>query len=249
MDVVLKAVGLTKRFGGILALNNVDLEIGSKEYVGIIGPNGAGKTTLFNVLSGHLRPDSGKVTFRGVNITGSKPHVVAKMGLARTFQLVKPFLNLTVLENVVLPILSTNKPHAKHMVEDAALEVLGMVGLEGRCQVAASKLTHGELKRLGVAQALALNPTLVLLDEPFGGLSASEIEVVSHALKQWSSQGTSYVIIEHRVRELMKLVNRVVALDQGTVIKVGAPEEVISDQKVINAFLGSGSHVLRSKEN
>jgi branched-chain amino acid transport system ATP-binding protein len=241
---------LKKRFGGISALNGVSFEINTGEFVGIIGPNGAGKTTFFNTVSGSLKPDSGKVIFRGVDITGMRPSAIVRLGLARTFQLVKPFLNLSVLENVALAALSRRRrEHDGLSPEAAALEVLRIVGLEARADNLASKLTHGELKRLGVAQGLVLDPLLLLLDEPFGGLSAEEISIVSEALRERSSLGVSFVIIEHRVRELMKLVSRVIALDQGSVIKVGTPDEVVNDERVLEAFLGRSSGIARSKGN
>ncbi len=250
MDQLLVVKDLKKRFGGILALNGVSFEINAGEFVGIIGPNGAGKTTLFNTVSGSLKPDSGKVVFRGVDITGMRPSAIVRLGLARTFQLVKPFLNLSVLENVALAALSRRRREQDGLSpEAAALEALRIVGLEARADSPASQLTHGELKRLGVAQGLVLDPFLLLLDEPFGGLSAEEISIVSEALRERSSRGVSFVIIEHRVRELMKLVSRVIALDQGSVIKVGTPDEVVNDERVLEAFLGRSSGIARSKGN
>ncbi|MEM0120350.1 MAG: ATP-binding cassette domain-containing protein [Thermoprotei archaeon] len=247
---ILVVENVTKRFGGIAALKGVSFEVKRGEFMGVIGPNGAGKTTLFNVVSGWIKPDSGKVVFNAQEITGRRPSAVVRLGLVRTFQLVKPFLNLSALDNVVLAALSaTGREHGKLQPEDMALNALRSVGLEDRAHIAASQLTHGELKRLGVAQGLVLNPTLLLLDEPFGGLSGEEISVVSKVLLERSSRGLSFVVIEHRVRELMRLVNRVVALDQGSVIKVGTPEEVVDDDRVLEAFLGRGTGVAGSKGN
>lgn len=244
---LLKVEGVVKRFGGITALNGVSFGVGKNEFVGIIGPNGAGKTTLFGTIVGALKPDAGRIVFRGRDITGMRPSATVHLGLARTFQIVRPFLNLTVQENVLLSAISRRASRRDARPEDRALGALKKVGLDARAGLHASKLTHGELKRLGIAQAIALDPVLLLLDEPFGGLSAEEIGIVSGALAELSRSGTSFVIIEHRVREMMKLVNRVIALDQGSVLTTGTPEEVVNDKRVIEAFLGGGANFARSK--
>jgi len=238
-----------KRFGGITALNGVSFSVKQNEFVGIIGPNGAGKTTLFSTIVGALKPDAGRIVFRGKDITGMRPSATVHLGLARTFQIVRPFLNLTVLENVLLSAISRRVSRGGSRPEDRAHVALKRVGLDAREPVLASKLTHGELKRLGIAQAIALEPVLLLLDEPFGGLSTEEIGIVSGALVELSRAGTSFVIIEHRVREMMRIVNRVIALDQGSVLTAGTPEEVVNDKRVIEAFLGGGANFARSKTN
>ena len=238
-----------KRFGGITALNGVSFSVRQNEFVGIIGPNGAGKTTLFSTIVGALKPDAGRIVFRGKDITGMRPSATVHLGLARTFQIVRPFLNLTVLENVLLSAISRRVSRGGSRPEDRAHVALKRVGLDAREPVLASKLTHGELKRLGIAQAIALEPVLLLLDEPFGGLSTEEIGIVSGALVELSRAGTSFVIIEHRVREMMRIVNRVIALDQGSVLTAGTPEEVVNDKRVIEAFLGGGANFARSKTN
>ncbi|PSO05882.1 hypothetical protein B9Q13_00385 [Candidatus Marsarchaeota G2 archaeon ECH_B_SAG-G16] len=229
---------LTKRFGGLVAVNCVSFKIGDNEIVGLIGPNGAGKTTLFNLITGFLKPDQGKVIFCNKDITGKSPAYISKLGLARTFQIVRPFLNLKVFENVLLAAMFSWKREKNP--QDVVEGVLRQLGLEHKADVKATQLTHGELKRLGVAQAIALKPRLLLLDEPFGGLSLKEIEIVSEAIKWLQKSGTSILIVEHRVRELMKLVGRVIALDQGYVIASGKPEEVVNEKRVIEAFLGRG---------
>jgi len=246
---LLKVENVMKRFGGITALNGVSFSVRQNEFVGIIGPNGAGKTTLFSTIVGALKPDAGRIVFRGKDITGMRPSATVHLGLARTFQIVRPFLNLTVLENVLLSAISRRVSRGGSRPEDRAHVALKRVGLDAREPVLASKLTHGELKRLGIAQAIALEPVLLLLDEPFGGLSTEEIGIVSGALVELSRAGTSFVIIEHRVREMMRIVNRVIALDQGSVLTAGTPEEVVNDKRVIEAFLGGGANFARSKTN
>lgn len=246
---LLKVENVMKRFGGITALNGVSFSVKQNEFVGIIGPNGAGKTTLFSTIVGALKPDAGRIVFRGKDITGMRPSATVHLGLARTFQIVRPFLNLTVLENVLLSAISRRVSRGGSRPEDRAHVALKRVGLDAREPVLASKLTHGELKRLGIAQAIALEPVLLLLDEPFGGLSTEEIGIVSGALVELSRAGTSFVIIEHRVREMMRIVNRVIALDQGSVLTAGTPEEVVNDKRVIEAFLGGGANFARSKTN
>ncbi len=237
---LLVARDLTKRFGGLTALAGVSLEVARGEVLGVIGPNGAGKTTLFNVLSGFLRPDAGRVFLAGQEITGLPPHAVADRGMVRTFQLVRPFVGLTVLENVVVAATAprTRRLHPRRSPQQKAWEVLARVGLEHRAGDPVENLPFGELKRLEIARALAAEPDLLLLDEPFSGLGPGETAPLVELLLQMAHSGVTLVVVEHKLRELMQLVQRVIVLDFGRVIATGSPAEVARDPAVIRAYLG-----------
>jgi branched-chain amino acid transport system ATP-binding protein len=240
---ILVARDLHKRFGGLVALAGVSLEVEQGEILGVIGPNGAGKTTLFHVLSGFLPPDGGKVLFRGQDITGLPSYAVAQLGLVRTFQLVRPFAGLTVLENVVVACTS---PRSRRLsrgrsLQDRAWELLLQVGLAHRAAELVDHLPFGELKRLEIARALALSPDVLLLDEPFSGLSAAETGSLLELVRTLSQSGATLVVVEHKLRELMQLVRRVVVLDLGRVIATGTPEEVARNPAVVRAYLGGAA--------
>lgn len=232
---LLKAENLVKKFGGITAVDNVSMSVEKNEMVGIIGPNGAGKTTLFSLLSGTEKPDSGKIYFNGEDITNSKPYHRALKGLVRTFQIVRPFKSLTVKQNLQAPM----TVRGNNFDENHASDLLKKLGLYEKRELQTTLLTHGELKKLEVARGLIARPTILLLDEPFGGLTVAEIEEVSAVLKEYVADGGTLVIIEHRLRELMKMIQRVLVMDQGKLIFEGAPEEVAQSDLVIKAYLGT----------
>lgn len=238
MSEVLVTRDLRKSFGGIAAVNGVDLTVREGELTAIIGPNGAGKTTLFNLITGFERPDSGKVYFMGRDVTGEKPYNLARMGLVRTFQIVRPLRNLTVLQNVLIGC------RVRGLGPEAAEESLRAVGLWEKRDVLASLLTHGELKKLELARALAMRPKLLLLDEPLGGLTFSEAEEVTGAIREANANGTTVVLVEHRLRETFRIVRRVVVMNQGRIIYDGLPENVAKTEEVVKAYMGGRGWVL-----
>ncbi len=243
MSDFLEVESLSISFGGLRAVSDLDFAVERGEVVGIIGPNGAGKTTLFNLLTGFLVPTAGDVRFKGKSLVRKKPHQIVERGIARTFQLVRPFQQLTVLENVMVPHLSPkNRRKNKHRAENQkrALNILGQVGLGDKIHLLASDLSHGDLRRLEMARSLAADPELLLLDEPFSGLAAKEIETLSDLIHAVTDRGLTVIIIEHKLREMMKLVKRVITLDFGIKIADGTPEEIANNEAVIKAYLGKG---------
>ncbi len=234
---LLEAVGVSRVFGGLTAVSDVSFAVAPGEAVGLIGANGAGKTTLFNCLTGFDRPTSGDVLLRGSSIRGLARHQVVRAGIARTFQIVRPFRDLSVLANVMVPLVV-----AGH--RDAAVragEVLERVGLGARTHVVSGLLSEGDLKRLELARALATAPTLLLLDEPFAGLSTPEIDLLSETIRSLHAEGTSLVVVEHKIGSLLKLVDRVVVLDHGVKIADGKPRSVMKLKVVVEAYLGGGA--------
>jgi branched-chain amino acid transport system ATP-binding protein len=232
---ILRTEGLTKRFGGIVAVNEVTIAVRKGEMMGIIGPNGAGKTTLFSLISGMEKPDEGRVFFEGRDVTGLKPYHLNKLGLVRTFQIVRPFKSLTVLQNLLVP----GTVMDRGLNNDRLDELLKSLGLADKKNLRTTYLTHGEMKKLEVARALASNPKLLLLDEPFGGLTYSEIEEVYNTLTTFRKDGLTIVIIEHRLRELMRMVERIAVMDQGRIIFDGVPADVPKSEQVVKAYLGT----------
>jgi len=221
---MLKVRNVHKKFGECRVLDGVNLEIDKSEKVGIIGPNGAGKTTLFNIITGFLKPDSGEIRFRNKNITGLKPNQLAKMGMVRTFQIVKIFSNMTVEQNMLT-------------VSDS-LEYLRDFGLWEKRHEIAANLSYGELRKLSIALALATDPKLLLLDEPFSGLSPKEARELAGIIETINHNGQSIAIIEHRLKDLFNVAEKVVVLNSGRIIFEGHPDEVVKEKTVIEAYLG-----------
>jgi branched-chain amino acid transport system ATP-binding protein len=238
MTEMLVTRGLRKSFGGIVAVDGVDLAVREGELMAIIGPNGAGKTTLFNLITGFEKPDSGRVLFLGKDVTGEKPYNLARMGLVRTFQIVRPLRNLTVMQNVLIGC------KVRGLGLEAAEESLKAVGLWAKRDLTASLLTHGELKKLELARALAMRPRLLLLDEPLGGLTFSEAEEVTEVIRQTNGNGTAVVLVEHRLRETFRVVGRVVVMNQGKIIYDGSPENVSRSEEVVRAYMGGRRWVI-----
>lgn len=237
---VLEIVKVTKRFGGLIALNSVNSVVYEREIVGLIGPNGAGKTTLFNVITGFLKPDSGEVFFKGRKISGWLPKEICRTGIARTFQIPKPFMDLTVLDNVAVAFMFGRK-HVGNIEEarKEARELLKFAGLLKKQSMLPSGLTAADLRRLEVCKALATNPELLLLDEVFAGLNPTEVgemlELIAKINKTW---GVTVFMIEHVMKAVMSIAQRVYVLHYGEIIAEGRPSEITRNEKVIAAYLG-----------
>jgi branched-chain amino acid transport system ATP-binding protein len=243
MGSILKIKGLCKRFGGIQAVDDFSLDIEEGEILGLIGPNGAGKTTLFNLITGFAKPDSGSVTFKDRNITKLKPNRIANMGIARTFQQAKPFKGMLAVENVAVPLMSKRAKESKngHNALEKALEVLRRVEVippESNLFKLGSQLSHGYTKRLDIARALALEPEVLLLDEPFGGLGFKEMSIMNKVIQKLHDDCITIIIIEHKMRELMKLAERLAVMHFGAKIAEGSPREIAKNEKVCEAYLG-----------
>jgi branched-chain amino acid transport system ATP-binding protein len=233
---LLEARGIWKRFGGVQAVSALDLDVAEGEVVGMIGPNGAGKTTAFNLLSGFLAPDAGEIRFRGRSVVGWKPHAICALGLARTFQIVRPFPRLSVLDNVLVGALGR---HARAETARArAREVVERLGLGAKAASPASGLTLAERKRVELARALATEPALLLLDEVMAGLNPTEIATLVELIREIHAAGVSILLIEHNMRAVMALSQRVVVLSFGERVAEGAPSDIARHPRVIEAYLG-----------
>ncbi|HYM68456.1 MAG TPA: ABC transporter ATP-binding protein [bacterium] len=236
---LLEVEALSKTFGGLRAVDRLTFAVGEGEIVGLLGPNGSGKTTTFNLVAGALRPDGGEIRFAGRRITRSAPSLRAHLGIARTFQLVRMFPNLTVLENVLVGRLyGRDRVASPVQARTEALALLGLVGVEQKHDVLAVNLTLGERKRLEIARALAARPRLLLLDEPAAGLTPREVDAAVALFRRIRAQGTAIALVEHNVRAVRALCDRVVVLHAGKQIAQGTPAEVFAHAAVVQAYLG-----------
>ena len=238
--------GLYKNFGGVQAISDLNFEIAEGELLGMIGPNGSGKTTAVNLITGFVKPSEGNIHYRGKNITGWPPYKIVRLGIARTFQMVKPFYQLPAYKNMIIPLYS---PRVKKMVggkygdrNAVALDLLEEVGFERDAFVAyksASVLPQGYLKRLELAKTIALQPDLIILDELFSGLSLAEVASIVPIIEKLRQQGKTIIMIEHRLKELFRIADRIIALNYGQKIADGQAADVMESQEVKNAYLGS----------
>ncbi|PWS35223.1 ABC transporter ATP-binding protein [Falsiroseomonas bella] len=238
MSALLRLEGVSRRFGGLAALDSVSLELGRGEILGLIGPNGAGKTTLVNVVTGVHTATSGRVTFEGQDITRLPPHRVARLGLARTWQIVQPFPRMTVAENVAAGALFAGGAADVASALAAARESLGFVNLADLADAPAATLTLARRKRLELARALAMKPRLIMLDEVNAGLNTAEIDEALALIRRIAAEGITIVIIEHLMKVVLGVSTRIAVLHHGRLIADGAPQEVVRDKEVVAAYLG-----------
>ena len=240
-DMLLEVRGVTKRFGGFTALENVDFVVRPGERVGLIGPNGSGKSTLVNCIAGTLRNEEGSIRFEGEEICGHAAHRRIRMGLARSFQIPKPFASMTVLDNLCVPLLYAARRHerlAPGRIVEEALRILGQVGLAGRARAMSGGLTQVDMRKLELARAMAAKPKLLISDEAMAGLSASEVDDVLALLSGLKEQGVAVIMIEHVMRAVMKFSERIAVLVAGRKIADGDPQVVVGNADVIRAYLG-----------
>jgi len=245
-EILLRVSGASKSFGGVKAINNVSLELSKGEILGIIGPNGSGKTTLVNLITGFVKKDSGKVFFKNKDITKLPPHRIIDLGIARTFQVMRPYHTLPAFKNLIVPLYS---PRARKFAggrlgdrDEVAIDLLEEVGFERDAYVPykpACALPLGYLKRLELARCLALRPEVIICDEVFSGLSMAEIATMVPLIEKLQMSGITLIMIEHRLRELFKLANRVIVMNFGEKIAEGIPEEVTQRKEVKEAYLGT----------
>jgi branched-chain amino acid transport system ATP-binding protein len=251
-QLFLETEELTKEFGGLHAVDSATFSMGRHEIIGLIGPNGAGKTTLLRLITGILKPDEGSVRFKGQEIVGKKTWDIVNLGIACTFQNMRPFRRLPIIANVMVSCLSPRamkRGEWVKRVQAKAMDALEFAGISDMALEKASTLSQGDLKRLEVARAIATEPDLLLLDEPFGGLSPAETELMAKSIKRLHkggrfgrlhSEGPAMIIVEHKLQQLMKIVDRIIVLNFGTIITVGTPQEVVNNPQVIEAYLGEG---------
>ncbi|MGC8658312.1 MAG: ABC transporter ATP-binding protein [Desulfomonilaceae bacterium] len=245
-DLILRAHDLNKSFGGVKAVVSASFDLHEGELLGVIGPNGSGKTTLVNLITGFIKPDRGKIEYKGRDITGWAPYRIARIGIARTFQMIRPFAELAAFKNLIIPLYS---PRVRALsggkygdLDAVAKDYLEDVGFERDSSVTykpAGSLPHGYLKRLELAKCLALRPDLIILDELFSGLSIAELASIIPVIEKLIAEGKTVIMIEHRLRELFRIADRVIVLNYGSVIADGVPSDVMEKPEVRMAYLGS----------
>ena len=234
---ILRVEKVTKNFGHLAALGAVDVTLHKGDILGMIGPNGSGKTTLFNVISGIYSPESGKIQYKGQSITGKDPHVICRMGIARTFQVVQPFAQMTLLENVLIGAMY-GQGLGLSQGRTKAREVLQFVGLGEKIYLTPDEVTTEDRRRLELARALATDPEIILLDEIMAGLTPTEIEGALHLMRQVNNQGITIFMVEHIMKAVMTISNRIIVLNYGKKIAEGSPKEMVENPEVIKAYLG-----------
>ena len=244
-EFFLEVENLQKHFGGVQAIFGVSFALRQGEFLGVIGPNGSGKTTLVNLITGFVRPDSGRVLFKGGEITAKKPYTIAGLGISRTFQMVRLFYNLPAFKNLIIPLSSSRVKKLRGGEygerDDVAVDLLDDMGFERDSLVPykqAGSLPHGYLKRLDLARAMALRPEVLILDELFSGMAMSEVASTLPLIEKFHEEGLTIIMIEHRLRELFRVVDRVMVLNYGEKIAEGSPQEVMETEAVKKAYLG-----------
>jgi len=249
MPSFLEIENLTKSFGGLTAVREVSFKMEREEMVGLIGPNGSGKTTLVRLIIGMLKADSGTIRFKGENMIGHPPWDIVKKGIAMTHQVVRPFRELPIIANAIVGCLGARRKRGEWVkrIESMAMDALEFCGISDLAKEQASILSHGDLTRLEIARALATEPDLLILDEPFGGLNPYETDLMAKSLKRLHkggrfgrlhSEGPAMLIVEHKLSELMKIVNRVIVLNYGELIAEGTPQEIVNNPKVVEIYVG-----------